>query len=311
MDKIYLNVYADEVLGQTMVHQDKDNESWLYSGILLINRFQEDKIIHGLNELRCPNRNKPGLWNECPHECEKHKKNDKEVHYSDLNKGDVYQIAKKWLPSIVSNEEIYISILGINKTKLKHNLFGKDPNDRNETIYNRFFRTLLKGAINYFFKDYDTVVVSNIIHDNNTSLQSHKYFTHHVIKKIESENKNIRFEKERVIFLDSDHRKSKDKRSNLIQVIDLVLGLTTNCIHFNSKEGNHKFVLSTKFIPTFENIMNRKSSINNKHMLISFFPLNSSNSEIHLNNFYKNRKLLIKQEPTLFENDFFFAETRG
>ncbi len=56
---------------------------------------------------------------------------------------------------------VYFNILGLNLTNMDLECFGENRS-RDLTIYNRFFRTALKGGAKYFFAEYDEIVVRNI-----------------------------------------------------------------------------------------------------------------------------------------------------
>lgn len=283
-----------------------------------------------LNNCRC---RKNREWNVNPDSCERicnyHSTNNTEIHYKGLGKNRVgTDIAIDWIKDLIVNyprsgiRPYYLSIIGLNYSKLNLEQFGEDKGTKLK-IYNRFYRTILKGGFQYFFQNYPKINVKNIFHDSG-SQEEHEFFPWHSIYKINQEMNNISFDKEKIEFIDSDHRKSKKIESHLIQFTDLLLGATLVCLH-NSSTKAEKIKIGLAFKPVLQILMNREpvdrsykpyyGSRYERCISISFFPkrcdcqslLNFDSDEVRIKNseFYYNRDICLP-DPTIKTLDQWF-----
>lgn len=282
---------------------------WIYIGILIVPKTLEQNLLRDLSNKRCNNPAGNKIWGQCNSPCEYHNKNDTEVHFREIEKSkDKYFVAQRWLDYLLRDKKnIYFYILGIDLNKLDKSRFG--AKSQQDNIYNRFFRTAILKSVKSYFNKYDQITIEKVYHDNSTSLKSHFYFTWHSIFKVEDKDDKISFKTNKIIFIDSDHRKSSNQYSNFIQFIDLLLGCIYNCLEYTSKNKD-KEKLSMKCLPLIqrliENPNNRRSRFNYVgRQKIDFFPkhdlknLNDISLEYQykrMTAFYTKRLLKIKNK---------------
>mgnify|MGYP006301259093 CR=1 FL=1 len=294
-------------------------------GILIIECSKERKLIQKLMDKRCGNKENDS-WHinkePCSYyklhnkKCSYHKNNNTEIHYKKFDSKKRFYIAEKWINFLLEEDRKLTKfyILGINLTNLNYKFFGDTyGNKRYNTIYNRFFRSSIQKSVKSYFSNYDEIIINEIIHDD-ASIKNNKYFPWHSIKYLEKEDKKISFNNKNIIFKDSDHRISHDIRSNLLQFIDLILGLTFNCLHYSSSQSE-KEKLSIEMYDLVEGLLYRPSNINSHYKYINrfsidFFPKHKLKNPNTLegqkkrkDSYFKKREIRIKRifQPTLFE----------
>lgn len=283
-----VNVYADE----TIINKDE----YIGIGCLFIPYEKREKFHKKLIQIRCLNNDsRKWVWDyeKCENECkkERHDYNNCEIHHNELAKKASYsqkEISKKWIKFLIENnkhakDKIYFKILYIDLKKLDRSVFGDKNNLTN--IYNRFFRTNLLGASAYFFKK--QIEIEQIYHDKGDDKEGHDYFSWHLGHSIQSEANRLQINNEKIVFLDSDHKKYlNDEKllmeSQFIQLIDLILGTTTQTL-FNTSTDPEKIKLSNIILPLVEKIINAPYDYESpfKHvqvMDIGVFPKNEINS---------------------------------
>ena len=291
-DEIELEVYSDEI---NRVKLSADNSVWMYIGALFVPVEFKNYCLTTLNNLRCI---KHGDWtdekSECPHQCDFHYKNNTEIHYNELHRSNArLRIAKNWIIQFANREIcqkhrklVYLNILGLNLSNMNLELFGDDK-DRDLTIYNRFYRTVLKGGIGYFFKKYRRVRIHKIYHDKG-SQESHRLFPWHSIHKISLEDEKIEIEEKEIIFIDSDHIKSGMEESHFIQLIDLLLGAAYVNLH-NPSKRNEKKEVGLAFNPVLKILLDRKRNQDLGHMEGSYYGSNYYRTQQI--SFFPNKKM--------------------
>lgn len=313
-ENIYLNLYCDEVKEIRLeILGTGEIENWTYIGILIVPEHISLKLFKDLSNLRCLADTRQN-WTNCKRKCIYHDKNNTEIHYSQINNTIKYRIADRWVEYWLADSElIYYYILGVNTIKLDKDRFGpKEQQDKEITIYNRFFRTALQGSLNLYFGRENNIIVKNIFHDKGSG-ENHHYFPWHSIYKTEKEYDNIKFENKKIEFIDSDHRNPEGHKyhSQFIQLMDIILGCYVNCLHNNSTNKN-KLNLAEKSYKLVNRIINNPYNKNSrykyfKRQSIQFFPkynlsgLNENDLEYQLkrkNNFNNNRPLLIESYAT-------------
>lgn len=210
--EVRIFIYCDEI----KVVSNYLGENWFYIGMLIVEESKKEEALNLMNYAR------------------KEANYHRELHFSKLsnfsyanNYNEKTDLAKRWINLILddgANKYFYFNILGINADNLCWQVFGNRKEQR-QNAYNRFFRTLLKSSINYFFPG-KTVIVVEIFHDKEQAMQVHKYFDWHSIYKLSKELENVYFESDSINFIDSDHLKEKNypSDSHFIQMIDLILG---------------------------------------------------------------------------------------
>ena len=148
-------------------------------------------------------------------------------------------------------------------------------------------------------------MVKHIFHEEGQQ-KYHEYFPWHCIYKIESQEDNIFFETDRIIFLPKNHR--EDQRSNIIQLCDLFLGLCKSILHGveESKSAKYRKELMDLILPLFERMIKEPKTINSKYahsnrIMIRFFPKEKTklyDLERFLNQFYTKRKLYYVEQKS-------------
>lgn len=282
---VHVNIYADEV-------QDREchftRNLWNYIGIIVEN------LDHPLLDDIIYERFLGNFDKESPY----YEKNNKIVHWCQIRIADTKNIAKRWFEYILdphkSRNKFYSYILGLNDSDLIKEEF--DTEDEFNSKYNRFFRTALIYALKTFFTG-KSIIVENIFHETGQQ-QNNQYFPWHVIYSL-GKDESISFNCDAITFLPKDHK--LDKRSNLIQLCDVVLGASTSIIHGidKSKSSKYREELADLYLPLLkrliENPNNKKSRYEYyKRIMIRFFPKESSNLgdiERYKNQFYTNRNL--------------------
>jgi len=63
----------------------------------------------------------------------------------------------------LSENILNFNISGLNITKLDLDLFG--TKHRKDNLYNRFFKTIVKGSLSYFYETFSEIKITKIYHD--------------------------------------------------------------------------------------------------------------------------------------------------
>jgi len=283
---VRINIYADEVQCRKCPYT---NDDWFYIGIIVENIANE--LLPEIINLRyCHNFDKTSKY---------FLKNDRIVHWVDVASNDTRNICNRWLEFILdhskSEKHFYAYILGINDSKLNKDEFG-DKQEFNSK-YNRFFRTAVLYAIKCFFPK-RKIIVENIFHEQGQQ-QDHDYFPWHCIYKLDNNDENIICKCNGVTFIPKSHRDCI--RSNIIQLCDLFLGVSTTALHglIDSSAAKYKAELVKMFVPLLKRMVENPKNVNSSHnyanrIMISFFPREKTNlGDVRRfgNQFYTNRKI--------------------
>jgi hypothetical protein len=176
-----------------------------------------------------------------------------------------------WIDKVIENANhnmgrLFFKVFGIDRSKLDFSFFGPSngPIGTYANVYNRFFRTVLLGALNYFFPDVP-ITIQKIFHDTEGNLQHHTYFDWHCIRKIGERDNRITFTCRRVKFVNSNHmvESQHPKASHVIQFTDLIVGSVTYCIHETNLQNKGQFKVSEKILPLVNNILTKPYDQNN------------------------------------------------
>jgi hypothetical protein len=289
---VHVNIYADEVQGKPCPYT---NSVWNYIGLIV-----EDMENPLLDDIICER-----FMGNFDEHAEYYEKNNKIVHWSEIRIADTKNICKRWFEFILnpnkSRRKFYSYILGLNDSHLIREEFDKE--DEFNSKYNRFFRSALLYALKTFFGG-RKVIVENMFHEEGQQ-QHHLYFPWHVIYKLEID-KAISFNCDKIIFLPKDHK--KDKRSNLIQLCDVILGVSTSIIHGIKKSKNSKYreELADLYINLFKRIIENPKNKNSRfeyfnRIITSFFPLERTTlDDIRRlkNQFYSKRTLYYLEQKS-------------
>lgn len=287
-----IRIFADEIQSKKCPYT---NEDWFYIGIVvedLSNPLLEDIISQ---------RFRGNLNESSPY----YEKNNRVIHWSEITDIDTKNICKRWFEYILSPDSIqkfYVYILGINDSKLnKEEFSGKEQFN---SKYNRFFRSAILYALKTFFPN-KKIIVHNIYHEEGQQ-KYHKFFPWHSIYKIEKEEENITFNSNKIKFLPKDHR--KDKKSNLIQLCDALMGACTSIIHGirKSKTSKYREELMDIVLPLVERMINEPYNKSSRYqhsnrIMIRFFPKGKSapdDIKRLQNQFYIKRSLYYEEQKS-------------
>lgn len=290
---VRINIYADEIQEKICPYTQ---EKWFYIGIIvedLSNPILEDIIA----ERFMNNFDKNSPYYE---------KNNRIIHWSEINDADTKNICKRWFEYILnvdrSEKKFYSYILGINNSKLDKEKF--DTEDEFNSKYNRFFRTAVLYGIKKFFPN-RIVIVFNIYHEEGPQ-QQNKYFPWHCIYKISQKEENIIFLTDKIEFLPKDHR--ENVRSNLIQLCDAFLGACTSIIHGikPSKTSKYREELLDLISPLVQRMIEKPENKNSRYkhanrIMIRFFPREKAQLDDikgFLNQFYTKRKMYYLEQKS-------------
>jgi hypothetical protein len=296
-EAIHVNIYADEIWN---VENIRTKEVWMYS-IAIYERVDKPILSDLINTRYC--KDKEG-WEE------KFTQNDTDIHWAEL-RGDLSKkfIIERWLEYIYndcfSERKFYMSFAGINLTNLNRTEF--DSNQNLNSIYNRFFRSMIQYSLKKFFDK--GVVVDNIFHEQG-SQENHDLFDWHTIFKLD-QDEHLNFNCRNIVFLPKSHR--DNERSNLLQLCDVLAGILKDlhCGISKSKNSkNRETILNSKYVQelfvkrVIRKPLNRNSSYGYSNRFnLSFFPKTSSKKD-SLNRLMGNYYDLSKIELT-FENNIF------
>lgn len=271
---VEVNVYCDEVIRP-------DKRDYLIMGAVLI---EEKDLPQILKELEiCRQLNPKCLkWHYRFENCSNssckeslHNKNNTTIHFNELRENkERKKIAIKWVDYLKrdAGKKIKFCLLVIDLKKLECSQFGEEKTDLN--IYNRFFRTLLKGALKHLFYGRHASI-KQVYHDEG-SQQKHEYFPELNLEKLEIESSSdFLIKNKRIIFVNSDHRDylKKDElelvdHSQLIQLVDIILGSFSQ-LFLNTSEMEDKKEVAEHMRNLFNKIMDRTANYSSS---VSFFP---------------------------------------
>jgi hypothetical protein len=287
--KIVVNLYADEV---QEIECPYTKDKWIYIG-LIVERLDKP-LLNEIISIRYLNNfdiNAPYF-----------EKNDRIIHWAEIQSADTKNIAKRWIEFILdpSNaDKFYGYVLGINLSRLNKEEFNSE--DFFNSVYNRFFRS----AVSYLLKSSfpkSFINVKNIFHEEGQQ-KNHKYFPWHPILKIEESEEKITFDCKEINFLPKTHREIEggNIRSNMIQLCDLFLGLCVGLLHGigTGNRAKYREELAELFLPLFQRMINepqnRNSSYKHKgRIMIRFFPkknIKPDDLKRLVNLFYTERKI--------------------
>jgi len=257
-NKAEIEIYFDEI-------EPEKNCNYLIIGALFIETKNKDKLLNNLLTLRV-------------------KENNSEIHFTEIRKRTSYdkrETAKNWLNLFINSNNIYAVNLYIDFNKLDLSFFGNSKVKAN--IYNKFFRTIINYGLKCFFGSYDFIKIQNIFYDRKGELERHSFFNNFNFEKLVYETKDNIELLGKITFIDSDHKIEKDypSESNLIQLIDLILGAIRQNI-FCVSQDELKNEISRIIRPELNKLKQEYWGL--KYLRVSFFPKNQIKSVIDLEN---------------------------
>ena len=297
-----VSIYADEI---QVVEDFSTSERWIYMGAIY--EKINDPILEDLINIR--------YKKDLPDWEKYFQKNDANIHWHEIKDSlDRKHIVNRWLKYIYDDclisRKIYFSLLGINIDNLNTEEF--DYNQNFNSIYNRFFRSMLGFSLKKFFGE--NVTVKNIFHEEGQQMY-HEYFEWHPIFRL-NQDKYLNFQCDKIEFLPKSHR--DDKRSNIIQLCDTLLGIFKD-LHLGIDAGSYpkykKEILDSEFVQSFfikrlirqpDNLRSRFSY--HKRFNLSLFPKRKSeigSLERRMNNYYEISAIKLNYEENKNQNRLF------
>jgi hypothetical protein len=275
-------------------------EGWLYHGMLFVPVDQEQWLIDALSQLRL------GY--------------DGFVHCSDIRnpsadtpEGKKTLVARNWVRFLLQDtrysrrdprcNNFCALVLGINLKNLNRDCFGAD---RDQNIFNRFFRTtLLSGIRRFYSHDFDVVRVGRVFHGTQIIGDDNPLRWHPMWKIERDAGGNIIFMVPELTPIAADHReeKTRPRQSHLIQFIDVIIGSFSQCLDFSS--GSRGCIeVAEELIPLVERLTTRPDNVRSRYYGkygISFFPsrhlslADIRTLERHTSTFHTARSLKIRE----------------
>lgn len=245
-----LYVFADE--------RKKINARWDYLGLAIVPQMHGKSLYDDLQQAR----KQTGF--------------DGEMKFGELHKkgiGSRVETARRWIElvlddSLSKTRRLFFSVTGIDNSLLDFCLFGPGgtPSRKYANVYNRFFRASLRGMLNYSFGR-DLVTIRRVFHDTEGNLENHDYFEWHVIQEIGAKESRIRFADDQVRFVHSDPRREVDhpRASELIQLVDLILGTATYVIQQRSSSNEGQLECARLLYPWVREVVERPYAMNGKY----------------------------------------------
>ena len=302
MKEVKVNIYADEIISKNCPFT---KNIWHYIGIIV--EDIENPLLEDIKNER--------FYNNFDLNSPYFKKNNRIIHWSEINDIDTKDICKRWFEYILdigkSEKKFYSYVLGINDSNLIKEEF--DLKEIFNSKYNRFFRSAILYAIKNFFPN-NKVIVKNIFHEVGQQSE-HSYFPWHCIYKIREDN--ISFECNKIIFLPKDHK--CDDRSNLIQLCDAFMGSIVSIIHGikESKRSKYREELMDLILPLVKRMIKEPENKNSRYkhanrIMIRFFPkkrIESKDIRRKMNQFFTKRELYYLAQKSgqqcMFKNQYY------
>ncbi|OEC84938.1 MULTISPECIES: hypothetical protein [Methanobacterium] len=290
-------------------------------GCLFVPVDKKVELVNSLINKRCLGKSGNYKWNygDCSFNgmCKKqwHDLNNCEIHYRTLDSSSSHpkkEISGRWVDFLIKNNLenlglVYFKILYINLSNLDENCFG-DENAR-ENMYNRFFRTIIKGSRFFFGPELKEIV--KIYHHKGENHEIHSYFPWHVGTRLNIDEDDFFVVDEEIKFIESDHKiyfgsdDDLSDESNIIQFVDLIIGVMSRNIFDGLSNDPTKIILAEKVRDLTQRLLispkNRNSRYNYyRKQDISFYPKNKLeiqplfeylDNEKGEDNFYRVQKL--------------------
>jgi hypothetical protein len=285
---INVNIYADEIWEVENIYS---KEKWIYSAAIY--EIASKPILDDLMDSRyCKEKENWENYKD---------KNDIDIHWAEIyNNRNMKFIVERWLKYVYDDcfkdRRFQFSLMGINLTNLNTKEFDNKQNFN--SIYNRFFRSMLKYSLKKFFGS--GVVVDHIYHEEG-SQQNHDYFDWHTIFKLDQDEK-LKFNTEKIEFLPKSHK--RDNRSNIIQLCDMLAGIIKD-LHLgiieSNKNKNKREILCSPIVKNLimDRIIRKPKNTNSSYGYVnrfhlSFFPkIRSDPGSINrsMDNYYDASKI--------------------
>ena len=283
--EVHVNIYADEIQA---IENTSTGEYWIYTAAIY-ERVATPVLNHLIHHRY--NKDMAG-WEQYIQQ------NDAKIHWVDLRNNKKH-VLERWLKFVVDDcfqeKCFYFSLLGINLSNL--NLAEFANSQQFNSVYNRFFRSMLQYSLKKFFGE--GVVVDHIFHEEGQQ-SNHAYFDWHTVCQL-NQDEALNFACSRVEFLSKDH--TVDERSNVIQLCDALLGIFKDVFHGSDLSGSStkRAILEGDFVQNLfiPRIIKKPKNKNSRYSYadrfnISLFPARSTEAdsmERLMNNYYDLSRL--------------------
>lgn len=159
----------------------------------------------------------------------------------------------------------------------------------------------LQKSVKSYFSSCNNVVIDKIFHDKG-DIAEYEIFPWHTIYRLGVEDDKLRFRCRELEFIDSNHHISEVLDSHLIQYIDLLLGLTYNCLHASATHDKVR-ELTLRISEVVHRLINAPSNVRSSYkyvnrLCVDFFPKYCIGTEhdlisryLRLDSFYKKDRL--------------------
>lgn len=252
---------------------------------------------------------------------------EKPLHLTDVKKenSDRFRLSKELLEYVCASvmepqPPLRIMVLGIELRRLDRSAFGIDSNDAgipHARAYTRFFRSAFRSAIGLWWPNRN-LQVERIYHDSNGHLQADPWFDTNVNRRV-TETDGIEFRTDQIDFVSSDHRKEsvlrRRRASRMIQIVDLILGTTTDIFHVGDKRlGRARAKLSDIAFPVVHQSETSGTWTDKNRCGFSYshFPVSGtvdvSNGTSFRNSEFYQRSTVLFRERSSGQQDLFSTE---
>jgi hypothetical protein len=201
---------------------------WLYIGLLAIPDLERDRLVAALEA----DRDLVGYAGE--------------LHFTKVTTAQKRRLGERWLTRALypSDPLVRFRLLGIDTHIIGRKHFGIGRQQQDENIYRWCLRKSLLYTTRAFFDD--DAVVTSIVHDNR-NLSADEYLQWHTPWRLKHEG--VRIATDEIRFLDSDHERSGTAESQLIQFVDLLVGLSRACLDTDASRQPHRRQLALQWLP--------------------------------------------------------------
>ncbi len=262
-EEVAVRLYADEV---KPFSSPANGQRWMYIGVLAIPERLHGDALRELTDAR----QEVGY--------------DGEPHFSELTQHRKVHLARRWVELVLSDDRkcFHFHILGLNLSKLRMEAFGQSGWQQERRIYSRFFRSTVASVLKGFFlsdPSVGQVRVVAIFHDR-SEMEHDDLFEWHTMWRLQQDEPGILFDQGRIHFIDTDHHKEENfaSESHFIQLIDILLGATRQCLDYTSDKPGLVQVAET-FRPLLERLTDPRRASNPRsryrywrRCCVSFFP---------------------------------------
>jgi hypothetical protein len=261
---------------------------WLYVGVLVVPDHDAEELVWHLDRCRTQARY------------------ERELHYNCISTRQKADLARSWLDLAMrpGSPCVRFHILGVNRRTMRDADFGPSS-ARDENIYRRCLRMALVYAVKALLPP--ATVVRRIVHDER-ALSASEYFDWHTPHRMRRDGHSVGADV--IELVDSDHDRSGAYRdSNFVQLVDVLLGATRDCLDATSKR-QHRLSVADHWLPLVQRLTDDRARRNRRSSYgyvgrcnVSFFPAPYESIGPRPSDFYVGRTLRLanRGQEALFE----------